>query len=262
MATATGVEATIRDEICLSRAKSISVYINPIDLAGYNYWGDYKYDVQLEEAIQDCWYYQLGYWIIEDVLSTVGATNAGSKQVFTSPVKRLMYVCLGEDRTGVYTGTSSIRRQAVPTATIKSQSPRPSYLDPQKGEGFAAEPHTGRLGDEDVDVMHFSLSVIIEIDSILPFMKELCSAKKHQFKGFHEELPEPQTFVHNQITILSSGFYSFENSEPFHFLYRYGKNPAVELELVCEYIFNKQAYEKIKPEEVKGVKDPKQAGAR
>src|SRR3990172_353736 len=42
------VEETILDEICLSRAKSISVYASPFDLPGYGFWGEYTYDVKPE----------------------------------------------------------------------------------------------------------------------------------------------------------------------------------------------------------------------
>jgi hypothetical protein len=92
-------------------------------------------------------------------------------------------------------------------------------------------------------------------------MKELCSKKEHKFRGFNNELPQPETFIHNQITILKSSFYAVEGSDPFHVLYCYGKDAVVELELACEYIFVKQAYEEIKPEEVKPKVSPAQGAA-
>jgi hypothetical protein len=112
------------------------------------------------------------------------------------------------------------------------------------------------LGDEDIDVMHFNFAVIIEAGSVLPFMKELCSIKKHKFKGFFDELPAVETFAHNQITILRSAFYAVERSDVLHDRYRYGQNAVVELEFTCEYIFNKKAYDAVKPKEVKVQKDP------
>jgi hypothetical protein len=36
-----------------------------------------------------------------------------------------------------------------------------------------------------------------------------------------------------------------------HRYYRYGDDNVVELDLVCEYIFNTKGYEPIKPESVK-----------
>ncbi|MBN2269219.1 MAG: hypothetical protein JXN61_01310, partial [Sedimentisphaerales bacterium] len=87
---------------------------------------------------------------------------------------------------------------------------------------------------------------------VLPFMKELCSVKRHKFKDFFDELPEARTFEHNQITILQSKFYSVDRLEPFHSLYRYGQDAVVELKLVCEYVFKKSAYDVIRPAAIKG----------
>jgi hypothetical protein len=260
---------TIRDEICLSRAKSISAYANPVDLAGYEFWEQYKYDVKPEDAIQDCWYYQLGYWVIEDVFSTIIAMNSGSAQVFTSPVKRLMYVRFGEDSGDARTSGAAVYDmvRSYTTAAGRPAMDRPSYTNNVNVNvnmtgynvgmtGYSDAPHTNRLGDEDIDVMHFNFAVIIEAGSVLPFMKELCSIKKHKFKGFFDELPAVETFAHNQITILRSAFYAVERSDVLHDRYRYGQNAVVELEFTCEYIFNKKAYDAVKPKEVKVQKDP------
>lgn len=259
-----GVMATIRDEICFSRAKSISAYANPVDLTGYEFWGEYKYDVKPEDAIQDCWFYQLSYWMIEDVFSTIGAMNAGSTKVLTSPLKRLIYVRFGEDAGDMrIPGASSNIPGRSPSAS-QSKTVRPSYIDKEEMAGLSADPHTNRLGDVDLDVMHFTFSVVIEVKSVLPFMKELCSIKKHKFKGFFDELPVAKTCAHNQITILKSAFFAIERSDAYHALYHYGQDAVVELELACEYIFNSQAYDAIKPEQVRPKKDPEEnkAGQR
>jgi len=47
-----------------------------------------------------------------------------------------------------------------------------------------------------------------------------------------------------------SGPYDYTD-RGIHDLYRYGEDAVVELELVCEYIFNKKGYDEIKPELVK-----------
>jgi len=114
-----------------------------------------------------------------------------------------------------------------------------------------ANSFTGRFSDIDIDVMHFNFSVVIAVKSVLPFMKELCSGKQHKFKGFFDQLPQAQTFTHNQITILQSKFITVDRLGPFHSRYRYGQDAVVELRLVCEYVFNKSAYDSIKPAEVK-----------
>ena len=177
--------------------------------------------------------------------------NSGSNQVFESPVKRLMYVRFGQD-SGQAGSSDPSTYAPVRQSGMKMQvNIRPTYINQEDMTGFSADPHTNRVGDEDIDVVHFKFSVILEAKSALPFMKELCGRKQHKFTGFHNQLPEPQTFAHNQITILKSGFFAINSSDPFHMLYRYGKGAVVELELACEYIFTKRAYDQIEPEEVK-----------
>jgi hypothetical protein len=109
---------------------------------------------------------------------------------------------------------------------------------------------TGRFSNDanNIDVTHFNIAVVLNIKSILPFIQELCSAKEHKFKGFSGDEPE-QTFKHNQITVLETKFRSVEDDA--YSLYDYGQDVVVELDLICEYIFNRKGYEEIKPETVK-----------
>jgi hypothetical protein len=250
-----GVESTIRDEICLSRAKSCSVYGNPLDVAGYAFWGEYKYDVQPEDAIQDCWYYQLGYWVIEDVFATINSMNSGSSDVLTAPVKRVLSIGFGGGSIG---GTRSASpyspyggRATMSSGTMVGGD-RPSYVTALQ-PGLAVDSCTGRVSDgNNIDVIHFKAVVVVSVKSILPFMKELCSAKQHRFNGFFNELGQAKPYSHNQITVLESKFTAVDRSDAFHSLYRYGQDAVVELELVCEYVFDAKAYNVIKPQVVKG----------
>ena len=250
-----GVESTIRDEICLSRAKSCSVYGNSLDVAGYAFWGEYKYDVQPEDAIQDCWYYQLGYWVIEDVFATISSMNSGSSNVLTAPVKRLLSIGFGGSSIG---GTRSASpyspyggRAAMSSGTMVGGD-RPSYVTALQ-PGLAVDSCTGRVSDgNNIDVIHFKVAAVVSVKSILPFMKELCSAKQHRFNGFFNELGQAKPYSHNQITVLESKFTAVDRSDPFHSLYRYGQDAVVELELVCEYVFDAKACNAIKPQVVKG----------
>ena len=74
-------------------------------------------------------------------------------------------------------------------------------------------------------------------------------AKEHSFSGFTGQEPA-KVFKHNQITILECHvkpvvpLYSDQ-------YYRYGTESVAEVEMVCEYIFNKQGYDAIKPESIK-----------
>ena len=227
------VEATIMDVLCREKAKSAAVYANPADLSGYEFWEEYEYTGR-NKAVTDCWYWQLAYWIIEDVVDTVDAVNAGSNGVFTSPVKRLLSV--------KFTSKSGkrLRRKAADEA-------KPSYVFSIE-DGFA-ESFTGRFTNDDIDVVQFSVAAVVSTKAILPFMQQLCSAKRHKFMGFSGKEQE-QIFKHNQITILESNIVPVDRDDRIHSLYRYGEDAVVELDLVCEYIFNRNGYDEVKPEEL------------
>ena len=227
------VEATITDVLCREKAESASVYANPADLSGYEFWKEYEY-IGMDEAVKDCWYWQLAYWVVEDVVDTIGAMNSGSNSVFTSPVKRLLAVSfIVSDR--------RLRGRGV-------DDKRPSYV--LSSIDGLAEPCTGRFSDIDIDVVHFDVVVVISTKAILSFMQQLCSAKQHEFRGFSGEEQE-RIFRHNQITILESNIKSIDQEDRTHDLYRYGEDAVVELDLICEYIFNRNGYDEIKPESVK-----------
>ena len=271
-----GARAEIRDAICRSRAESASVYANPVNLSGYEFWGKYEY-AGMDEAVKDCWYYQSAYWIIEDVIDTIGAMNSGSNSVFTSPVKRLLGVWFTFADEFAMGGVSSVIAAGRYTGRERVTRDKPSYVLSIR-DGLT-DPWTVRTCNDDIDVMHFNVCVVVSAKEILPFMRQLCSAKRHKFKGFFGEEQE-QIFKHNQITILESkirlvveggaeyegtrGFYEYGEYEEYgegagglyaskgiHDLYRYGEDAVVELELICEYIFNTKGYDEIKPELVK-----------
>jgi len=243
------LELMIVDEICRERAKSISVYVNPIDLSGYEFWADYKLAVDPNKAVQDCWYFQLAYWIFEDIFDTISAVNSGYDSVLTAPVKQLMRTSftMGLRRPGaggaVFTG-----RRRRKSGTDRDDVDKPVYVLTK--DDALTESCTGRVSNDanNIDVIHFNMTVVLNMKSVLPFIQELCSAKEHKFSGFTGNESE-QTFKHNQITVLETKFRSIED-DPYS-LYDYGEDVVVELDLICEYIFNRKGYEEIKPEIVK-----------
>lgn len=247
------VKATIIDEICREKAESASVYANPADLSGYEYWKNYRYSAGMEKATEECWYYQLAYWVIEDVLNTVEAMNAraGSNSILTSPVKRLMSVNfdIGKMKRR---RTSSVFERLKMQRTSRDQrqvvNDKPGYLLSPKDA--VIDTCTGRYCDDDIDVIHFNVVVVVSSKAVLPFMQTLCSAKEHKFAGYFGDQPV-QTFKHNQITILESKIRSIDPQDENHRLYRYGGDAVVELDLICEYVFNRAGYEEIKPPSIK-----------
>ena len=232
--------ATIEDILCREKAESAFVYGNQTDLSGYEFWKEYEAK-GWADAVKDCWYWQLGYWIIEDIIDTVDSLNSGSDNVFTSPVKRLMSVSFPASgkrfRFGARTGSGE-----------RGADDKPRYV--LSVEDGLAGLFTGRISSGDVDVVHFNVVVVVSAKAILPFMRELCIAKSHKFRGWDGKVQE-QVFKHNQITILESKIESIDLEDSVHKRYRYGDDAVVKLDLVCEYIFNQAAYDKVKPESVK-----------
>jgi hypothetical protein len=232
------VDAAIADVLCQEKAESASVYANPADLAGYKFWEEYEYP-GMQEAVEDCWYWQLAYWIAEDVIDTIDVLNSGSSRVFTSPVKRLLgvgFITKGE-------------RRASKQAKRGASAAMPSYV--LYSEEGLTESCTERFCDVDIDVVHFNVVVVVNSRSVLSFMQQLCSAKEHKFAGFFGEADEPETFKHNQITVLESNISPIDREDSDHELYRYGEDAVVELDLICEYILNKKGYDEIKPPVIK-----------
>lgn len=243
------INRLILDEICEARAKSILIYVDPTTIAGYDYWANFTYEGR-DEAVKDCWYYQLGYWVIGDIFDTIEAMNSGHENVLTAPVKRLLSLSftMGLKRPrsggGVFRGARG-RRMGQ---TNKENADRPIYVIDSK-DGLT-ESCTGRLCNDDINVIHFNVSFVVSATEVLPLIEELCSAKEHQFKGYKGQEPA-QTFKHNQITVLESKMGFLDPRDITHRYYRYGPGNAVELDLVCEYIFKKKGYESLLPEPVK-----------
>jgi hypothetical protein len=248
------INRMIIDEMCKDRAKTISVYINPLDIAGYEYWTNYKYDVKQEDAIKDCFYHQLAYWIIDDIFQTIKNMNLGYDNVLTAPAKRFMGISFTMGLKSARKGGGVFRpvRGRGRTSTNQNkidEADRPRYVRDIKSDSLS-ESYTGRKCNEDIHVTHFNFSVIISTKSVLPFMKELCSAKEHQFRGYPDPNEPVQTFKHNQITVLESKMGSINPNDMTHRYYRYGDEPVVSLDLICEYVFDKEGYDILIPEPV------------
>ncbi|MBN1508424.1 MAG: hypothetical protein JW955_16365 [Sedimentisphaerales bacterium] len=242
MMAMTDTQRKIFDTICREKAQVIGLYASPIDVAGYLYWNDWVFENR-DAAYKDCWYWQMGYWMIEDVFTTVREMNKGSTSTLDAPVKRVMNVSFVLGRT---TGRS-IRRRGR-TMRTKKEGENPAYVTSAKDA--MTTPCTERYSNETLDVMQFDVRVIVDAKDTLAFMKQLCTAKPHKFSGWKGNEP-PRTYLHNQITILESGMAPVDPEAIEHTAYKYGNSQVTELDLICEYIFSKAAYESIKPQQVK-----------
>ncbi|MFH1613683.1 MAG: hypothetical protein ABIG61_01170 [Planctomycetota bacterium] len=238
----------IRNSFYTKRAESIACYTNPMVFIGYKFWKDRKSKfIGKEEWLSGCWSTQMAYWIQEDIVETIRILNADSHSVFTSPVKRLLGISFAS---------------ADGTGDKDDEEPMLTYVRDDYG---LVDAWTGRQCDDDMDVVHFSIAVIISAKAEMPFMHELCSSKEHIFRGFKADNPE-QHSRHNQITILEYSHEPIDRNDREHESYRYGSDAVIRLNLICEYFFSRKGYDSIKPETVKEqlgqLKDEKKGSAR
>jgi hypothetical protein len=293
------IEAT-----CLEKAQSSGVYVNPASVAGYNFWTQYQYNAGVAQAVSDCWYWQLGYWIIEDVFDTIRSSNAGARNVLDAPVKRLMQVgftrsavTLGQG--GGYGGGYGYGYPTAGGQDSTTSEPKPRYVL-SAYDGLSVPPCTARVTQGNLHIVHFDVTVAVRAGAVPDFMRQLCSAKEHAYAGPDGRQPA-KAFKHNQITILETtqravdrsssstsamGGYGYGaaygmptagaggGASPYgtpgaagglggmmgldsgsHQMYRYGQDAVVELDLVCEYIFEKAGYETLIPEAIKKTLD-------
>lgn len=237
--------------LCTARAERIAVYANPRVFAWYDFWESYQF-AGSDQALRDCWFAQTAYWIYEDVIATIEAMNAGSERVADSPVKRLLGVSFQRpvsEVSTVYSPSVSPRGFGGLGGVVTMD--QPAYILPGSPSPLGVRPWTGRVGNEDLDVVHFAVSVIVDSRYTQAFLKELCSSKTHVYREGFKENGELQQARHNQISILASTFSAVEKQSPAHLYYRYGTDAVMRVDLVCEYLFYRKAYDAIKPEPVK-----------
>ena len=250
------IDLKIVDQMCQKRAASAFVYVNPSDIGGYDHWLDYKYDVNMVPAVKDAWYHQLAYWVTEDIFNAIAATNAGHESLLTAPLKRFQSLSftMGLKRPGSRRASKAVIRSLGGRRSSQQkdeESDRPAYVIEDR-DGLT-ESLTGRYSDAEgaIDVIHFNITMVVAQQDVLLFMQELCSVKEHQFSGYPDGSQPPQTYKHNQITILESKVGALNPDDMLHYNYRYGDDAVVALDLICEYIFNKAGYEPIVPQSVK-----------
>ena len=195
-------------------------------------------------------------WMLghEERNSAIKKMNEGHN-ILTAPVKRFKSISftMGLKRPGSRRSSTAVIRAVrgrKKEQDDQEEADRPFYIIEDR-DGLT-ESLTARYSkDSPVDVIHFSLSVVVANKDVLWFLQELCSAKEHQFRGYPDGADTPQTFEHNQITVLEMKSGAVNEYSPDHMNNRYGDDSVAVLDLICEYVFNSEGYEPIKPQVVK-----------
>ncbi len=233
-------ENALVDTICRTRAESMHVYADPTIFKWYEFWDGYVYPGP-EVALEDAWFSQLSYWVYDDVVATIRTMNANAECVYDAPVKRL--VGIGFTKLADY--ETKQRRSSY------ANGDEAAYVWHESVQVLGVYPWSGRQCDDDIDVIHFSVAVVADSKYVIPFMKELCSQKEHKHREGYLADGKENTYIHNQITILQSETEPIVRSDEGHDNYRYGDDAIVKVHLICEYIFNRNGYDSIKPQSVK-----------
>jgi hypothetical protein len=232
----------IVEEVCADKARNAKVYANPVDIGGYAYWSDWKFE-KLDKAIKDAWYWQIAYWIIEDVAATIQQMNQDAENVLAAPIKRIMSVQFTQSRTG-----RSMLGRGRRMMNIPRDKQTPSYATGIRN-AMTGTPCTGRFTNDVQDIMQFEVRVIVRSADAMRYVQELCSAKTHKFRGWLGDQPE-QVYKHNQISILESQISPVDREDFDHSSFQYGEDEVVDVDLICEYALVRAAYASLIPKEV------------
>lgn len=233
-------KAALIDAICRRRAESAHVYADPTLFKWYDFWYGYVYPGP-EIALEDAWFSQLSYWVYDDVVTTIRTMNADSKCVYDSPVKRLVGIGF----------SSLVDYETKQRHTSYANGDEAIYVWHEDVQQLGIYPWSGRRCDDDIDVIHFSVAVVVGSKHVMPFMKNLCSQKEHKHREGYLLEGKESTYTHNQITILQCETEPIVRDEEVHENYQYGDDAVVKLHLICEYILNRNGLDQIKPQSVK-----------
>lgn len=249
------IENLIRD-FRIQRSNTIQIYASGGSFFGYDLWRFIQTN-QSDPAnlAKDSWATQLAYWIQEDVVQAIAQVNSGSESVDQSKVKRLIEVSFGGGRaassfdttqavgTSGRTNSGLVRRRG-PTAAIQV----PQYLVDQSGNltGRITDSWTGRISDDQIDVVQFELGVVMDVAYLNEFISALQSEKftlQNKPDG-----TRVKTGIRNQITVLQFLQESVDRQVELEAGYYFGSGAVGVIRFVCEYFFYKSAYEDLKPE--------------
>lgn len=185
------------------------------------------------------WFAQLGLWIQEDVADMVKSFNAGSRSIFSSPVKHLVkvdfpttpaplpYVIPGGQATGGFEGG------AVPTVPVTKVNPS-AAITLNKGGSL-----TGRAANGMYDVVHYTMVVRVGESHVSEFLASISRGRLHYVLNVFASTVDTATEA-------TMGF-------------AYGNEPVVELVIQCEALYLRSWTERLMPLGVKqmvGIEDP------
>ena len=264
----------------------IGVYVNKDAEEGF-YIGSWVEGSNMPD-LEDCWFGQLSLWIHKDVAEVVRQLNDRSAQdrgeqpsVANASVKRIISVDVD---TYYYIGSTDETQQIAPSVVggPAGLGSRPNMGLPGMGQppgGFGAgapvqpkaritsakkrkeqrlqkkvevTPFTEHVSDDDADVLHFTISVIIDSRRVNEFLEEI--SRKNLYTILSVNLSREDIAIDtSEFPRFSSKNESFSPNEDMVDDLIYGGDPVVRLDIEAEALFLKDVYAQIMPEEVKSI---------
>lgn len=177
----------------VSKAQSIRCYVGP---------GSFHVSPIVEETRAprpaDMWFAQVGLWIQQDVVTAIASLNNEAAQqaddtdahVEQMPVKRIEHI----EVQGYQTSDG-----LIPFPAHTSMGSRP-------GGGIQAASFTGRMSDEQFDVVRFNLAVIVDQRDLLQLIDRLTKQNFYQCIGAeYTQVPEEAGYMYGTEPVIRAG---------------------------------------------------------
>jgi len=162
----------------------------------------------------DMWWAQVEYWVAQDVVSAVAALNQKSKSVTDAPIKQIRVLRVPQNFFPPPGFTPIPGADGMPVDEVATGvEPDPTAVLP---DGSSQSP-TKRISNPLFDVIQFDLSIDIEADQVVIFLKRLATNKFITVLNMEIVNVDPQLMQLNRFV--------------------YGPRPVVTLTLKCEALF-------------------------
>lgn len=180
------------------------------------------------------WFAQVGLWVQEDLYRAIAKVNSAAAATLTAgaepsvqnlPVKRI-------DRIEILGYVTD--KTVIPFPRDSAESPGAAAsggpLAALSGTGTGQKTFTGRVSDNDFDVLRFELTAVVDQRDILQVIHEITRTNLYQCIDCDYQLVDPK-----------------ERDEG----YFYGPEPCVRARFVFEGYFTREIYDPLMPESVR-----------
>lgn len=248
-AVESAVKIPTRDEL-MPEAKLIAIYETARRI--YTYIDDNALEVSPMDSptfVQapdevDMWSAQMFYWIEKDVIDALrrvndqAAANLPEDQRWVAylPVKHLVGLSISDYVGSAASAADPASRGMGSSLAVLHRgmgSSRQSNSALLNSYGTAASAFTDRSRNDQYDVVHVAISMVVDARDLPEVLIELCKQ--------------------NFITPLDVQYHSVDVAGAREAGYLYGSGPVIAVDVVCEMLFFRSLYDGMKPDKVKKI---------